>query len=342
MKKILFYIDGLEISNTDKELLKDIFQQNEEKGLVEDSERIRILKSSLQFLGNPYLRTEELAVNTVDCSTLTSQSYWEGAQIGIPFIAQSQRDAADGEEVNIENILPGDIVVKFPTLKDSPDQTYNHVGLILGSSKTGQVYVIESNSRDGCVISTLEEFNPAGGFRRYIKNENITTDDSLHTEFNSVAKHVPKLSRLGARQYQKEQPARIQHKGIDIYVEAGSTVYAPIDGVITLTTLPDEKEPAIVIQGENIQCVLGNINVHKNLIGQTVKADTSVGVVAEISTETHMKYPDVKGKTSHLHFQIEGKVKTARTLNKIKIGDKTYYNGIYLAKLGLVKLPLKI
>lgn len=35
------------------------------------------------------------------------------------------------------------------------------------------------------------------------------------------------------------------------------------------------------------------------------------------------------------------KAQTDKALNKIKVGDKAYYNGIYMAKLGLIKLPVK-
>jgi len=342
MKKILDYIQTLEITNKEKSILTEIFEVSNTLGHSEKSERMRVLKASLQFLGNSYRRTEELATDTVDCSTLTSQSYWEGAQIGIPFIAQSQRNALDGESVELLDVLPADIVVRFPDLESAPDKTYNHVGLVLGTDKGGKLYVIESNSKDGCIISTLEEFNPEGGFRRYIKNQNIETDDSLHSKFNAAAKKTPKLSRLGAKQYQKNVQDRVVHKGIDIYVRENTPVYAPISGVVSLIKLPDEKEPALVIDSEDgIRCILGNVEARLEMIGKRVKAEQEVGKVISIRGDTHMKYPEQRGLTTHIHFQVEGNIESDKVLNKIKIGDKTYYNGIYLAKIGLAKLPIK-
>ena len=343
MKKLLNHIKSLNIADKDKALLTEIFQNNQSEGLSEDSERMRILKVSLQFLGNPYLRTEELAQNTVDCSTLTSQSYWEGAQIGIPFIAESQRIAADGVPVTKEEALPADIVVRFSGLDASPDKTYNHVGLVLGKDTNGTTYVIESNSKEGCVISTLEKFNPQGGFRRYLKNDNVLVDDGLHADFNAISKKVPKLSRLGARQYKIDAQERPVHRGMDIYVEPNTPIHAPISGVLSVGVLPDEKEPCVYIEStDGLKCTLGNVISDSALIGQSVKEDQVIGKVHAPSNDTRMKYPDLKGNMTHLHFQIEGQVQTDKVLNKIKVGDKTYYNGIYMAKLGLIKLPVKL
>lgn len=342
MKKLLKHIEGMNIADKDKALLTEIFQNNQSEGLLEDSERMRILKASLQFLGNSYLRTEELAQNTVDCSTLTSQSYWEGAQIGIPFIAESQRVAADGIPVTKEEALPADIVVRFAGLEASPDKTYNHVGLILGRGSNGTTYVIESNSKEGCVISTLEKFDPQGGFRRYLKNDNVLVDDGLYADFNAISKKVPKLSRLGARQYKTDAQERPVHRGIDIYVELDTPVHAPIPGVVSVGVLHDEREPCIFIEDKDgLKCTLGNAIPEASLIGQTVREGQVIGKIHSPSNDTQMKYPDMKGCVIHLHFQIEGQVQTDKVLNKIKVGDKTYYNGIYMAKLGLIKLPVK-
>ncbi len=336
------YINDLNISVKNKNLLLEVFENNIQDGYCLNSERMQILKSSLQFLGNSYLRTEELASDTVDCSTLTSQAYWEGAQIGIPFIAESQRSAPSGEEVTLENTQPADIVIKFPNLDTSPDKIYNHVGLILGTAKDGITYVIESNSKDGCVISTLDDFDPQGGFKSYIKNIDIKTTETLHEQFSVLSKKVPKLSRLGAKQYQKNSTDRIAHKGIDIYVDEGTTVYAPISGYLTIETLIDEQEPCVVIKSDyGLTCVLGNVEVSSELVNQHIKADNPLGKVQLPKTDTHMNYPELGGKTSHIHFQMHGSVTTNYILHKIKIGDKDYYNGVYMAKLGLAKLPVR-
>lgn len=342
MDTIIEYINCLNISNRDKCLLGEIFERNRNLGLSINSERIRILKSALQFLGNPYLRTEELAQNTIDCSTLTSQAYWEGAQIGIPFIAESQRVAKDGMVLNIDEILPADIVVKFKSLEDSPDRTYNHVGLILGKDVNDCTYVIESNSKEGCVISSLDKFNPSGGFRSYIKNYNIEVQEERHQELFKISRKIPKLSRLGARQYCTDNSDRIVHKGIDIYVEENTKIYAPIYGFLTVDILYPESEPCVIIERQNgLKCIIGNITPKKEIINTQVNANQLIGKVKKVRENSKIKYPLVDNKVVHLHFQVEGQIQTDKIINKITIDNKDFYNGLYLAKLGVINLPLK-
>lgn len=100
---ILKYLDSLSIANKLKKLLFEIIKINEEKGYNIYSERNLILLSSFRFLGKSYCQSEELNDNTIDCSTLVSQSYWEGSYITVPFIADSQRTSQNS--IVVESVL---------------------------------------------------------------------------------------------------------------------------------------------------------------------------------------------------------------------------------------------
>lgn len=342
MRKSIEYIEALVISDDNKNLLKKIFRSNLKLGLDETSERMRILSIAISYLGLNYLRTEELQPKTIDCSTLTSQSYWEGAMLGIPFTADRQRSAPDAIDIDATSILPADIVVKYPSLQASPDKTYNHVGLFLGRADNVD-YVIESNSKEGCVISTLEEFGPNGGFKRYLKNEHICIKEPIYHRLHQIAQKVPKLSRLGARQYYKMvETGRMIHKGIDIYVPEGTVVVAPIDGVLTRNKLVEEETNCVVITNpsNNIICTLGNINTNNNLSNSNVKKGQVIGKIVETNAASQIDYPVFENGLAHLHFQIHGKLNVPFIPNKIQIGHTFYYNGLYLAKFNTINFPL--
>src|SRR4051794_26369120 len=101
---------GIMISNKLKELEVSLQQA----GIQPYTDRYRVCRHAMKYLGLPYKRTEELVSDSIDCSTLTSQSHWEGALLTIPFIAESQRTASSGRIVKwSEALLPGDVFVRY-------------------------------------------------------------------------------------------------------------------------------------------------------------------------------------------------------------------------------------
>src|SRR2546423_2019859 len=85
------------VSNETADTLLSIFSGLKTRGFQPEQECISVVLAALRYLGLPYLRTEELGDTTIDCSTLTSQAHWEGAAVGIPFVAENQRIAKSGE-----------------------------------------------------------------------------------------------------------------------------------------------------------------------------------------------------------------------------------------------------
>src|SRR5688572_26992793 len=115
-------LDRLCRHEQERTILKGVFENLEKDGYNPDEERVRIIETSLNFLSFQYCMTEELSSETkIDCSTLISQSFWEGAQIGVPFTADRQRSAPDAISVNYSNLLPGDVAIKFPNVESSYD-----------------------------------------------------------------------------------------------------------------------------------------------------------------------------------------------------------------------------
>ena len=141
----------------------------ESQGYGYGSEQYGICCHAMSYLGLPYLRTEELSGATIDCSTLTSQSYWEGALIGIPFIAEGQRLANSASMIeDVINAVPGDVFVRYESVQHSPDKMYNHVGLFLGRDSQGNGWVIEARGGQGVILTPADDFPPHGGIRRFI------------------------------------------------------------------------------------------------------------------------------------------------------------------------------
>lgn len=337
------FIENLNTTTFNKNLLKEIFKKNFYYGFHENCERMLILKSSLQYLGYPYNRTEELHSETIDCSTLTSQSYWEGAAIRIPFVAENQRSSNSGKLVDITLAKPADIVVKYSNLDQSPDKTFNHVGLLLGSDTKNNFHVIESNSVSGCVVSTLEKFDPKGGIKRYIRNDEIPIETQNFQKISQISKLVPKLSRIWSKQYNiYDSSIRYTHKGIDIYLPIKTVVRSPINGKISSGTLDNEFSSFVMISNEeiNLNCLLGNIVKHHSLSdGIEVLEGDIIGEIVAPAIKSLVKYAKLDNSNTHLHFEVFGDIVSNYDLYYYVDGQK-YYNPLYLAKLDIIKLPV--
>jgi cell wall-associated NlpC family hydrolase len=123
-----------------------------EAGFKENTEPYRICAAALKWLGASYEQFEELRSRhgrgSIDCSTLVSQSHWEGALIVVPFTAEGQRKSSRGKAISsIDLAEPGDVMVKYPSLEDSPDRRHNHVGIFLGRDGLGTPSVVNLASK---------------------------------------------------------------------------------------------------------------------------------------------------------------------------------------------------
>jgi murein DD-endopeptidase MepM/ murein hydrolase activator NlpD len=298
----------------------------------------------MKYLGFPYHRTEEINKDTIDCSTLTSQSYWEGAMIRIPFVAENQRASNSGRVIKFEEVKPADIVVKYPNIQAAPDKKYNHVGLFLGRDENNMAYVIESNSKDGCLVNTLENFDPHGGFRQYIRNEGLILNPEIFMSISDLAKSVPKLSRIWSKQYNRiDSSLRYVHKGIDIYVDGDTLVKSPINGTLTFGKLDNEYNNCVIISNEKkeMKCILGNVNIIENIKENTeINIGDVIGKVIESSNKSIIKYHQMNGSNTHLHFEVSGNIKSSYNLYEYELDGIMYYNPLYIAKLDIIKLPV--
>ncbi len=325
----------------EKILLDEIFARMKGDGFIEDTEQYEICRCALNFLGFSYKRSEELEAGTmVDCSTLTSQSHWEGALIGIPFVADNQRQATSGATIaSLSDMVPGDILMKYPSLEASPNKTWNHVGLYLGKDNTGVQWLIESTGKTGVRLSEVKEFDPQGGIKRFSLNTEPFVSP-IAKQALVLARLVPKFGRLGVRQYLKSGNERPQHRGVDIYVPSGTPVFATASGKIQI--IRDELEDAVGVEitGDIFTIRYRPMNVCVG-DGAVVQVGGLVGHIAKPSVNSDLQYSPTGGNHAHLHLEVDiGSV--GHTFTEITIGGKKYANHLYLSKIGKLDLPLRL
>lgn len=312
----------------EEKLIEEIFGRMKDETFGEGTEQYEICKRALQFRGFSYKRSEELEVGaTVDCSTLVSQSYWEGAAIGIPFIAESQRKATTGKTIeSTQEMIPADVLVKHPSLEECPDKTYNHVGLYLGRDTTGEQWLIESVGSVGVRLSTVRVFNAQGGIKRFTLSTQPFASPQAR-EALSTAPFVPKFGRLGVRQYRKSGSERIAHRGLDVYVPTNTSVYATIAGTATLIHEPLEDANGVEIRGEHFTVRYLMLDDMKIEAEASVQAGNLLGKVASPSERSDIVHSPIRGDLSHLHLEVEENGK--------------YLNHLYLSKVGTLALPFR-
>jgi murein DD-endopeptidase MepM/ murein hydrolase activator NlpD len=311
----------------------ELLDCNASRGLSQETEGGSIVATAMTFLGLPYARTEELVINAIDCSTLISQSHWLGALLGVPFTSEGQRTAANAATIGDSmDLLPGDLAIKYPSAKESPGGRFNHVALIVGIDRDGNLWVIESSEdKEGCVLSTFEEFDPKGPYRRFSSNPALIFSGSHVRRALNAARYVPKLGRFGARQYRKSDESRLPHKGIDIYLPAGTLVIAPIAGRVVVEALPFEGCNALVIENkeQGRQVVMAHLADVEAVAGKLVRQGEPVGRVAEPATDSDIRYVDWPDGSTHLHFEL-----------RVRRNDEwRVENPLYAAKSGEVEVP---
>lgn len=324
-------------------LINDISRCLAREGWSPDHECISVARSAVRFLGLPYGRSEELRDDCIDCSTLTSQSHWEGAVVGIPFLAENQRKAVSATAITLEaRIIPGDVAVKFRTLGDTSDN-HNHVAIVVGRDSQSRVWLLESCAGFGTRLVSLDDFAPAGGVRRFLPFPTIPFRTSGASAALALARRVPKLGRFYAGQH-TVHGWRSRHLGIDIYSPVGAPVFAPIRGKVTLGTLPSEDGPLLTIVDESTDacCTLGQVIPAGGIMdGAYVTAGEHVGSIVEPSSSSEVRYvrqPD--GTTSHLHLAFARD--EINLGNSVTFNGRVHHNALYACKLGLLRDPLRL
>jgi hypothetical protein len=331
------------VSDETADILLRIFDNLETRGFQPEQECISVILVALRYLGLPYLRTEELADKTIDCSTLTSQAHWEGAAVGIPFVAENQRTAKSGEPVaGLADILPGDVVVKYESLEDTPDGIYNHVGIVIGWDEQGSPWIVESASSVGVRISPLASFQPKGGIKRFLPRPLDIFPIAEAESLQRTAETIPKFGRFGVRQYSKKNSQRFEHLGIDIYCPTQTPVFAPISGVARFSHLEREDSVSINIFNEQIEafCSLANINYSNSIYdGATINEGNFIGTVIPPSSNSEIKYVDTLSDVTHLHIAYASKIETY--YGNIRRGEWIYHNPLYACKVKDISLPVE-
>jgi hypothetical protein len=184
--------------------------------------------SSFEHLGKKYKITRELQKNTIDCSTVVSQSHWIGAAVQLPFIAETQRRAVNARTVERADMLPGDSIYAYAKKEDSPGGRHNHVVLFIGNDDGGTPWAMESREESGAVLTELSSVSFAGGIRRFcIEPLRIFAEGP----WSRIVRQVPKLGRLGARLTVGYRGGG-RHTGLDIYWPPGSAVISPLAGSV--------------------------------------------------------------------------------------------------------------
>jgi hypothetical protein len=322
-------------------LSQQILARIVESGYSIDSEPFRICQRAIRFLSFSYNRSEELeAARRIDCSTLVSQAHWEGAAIGIPFVAESQRKAVSAVSVaSISDIRPADVMIRYESLTASPDREFNHVGLYLGSDDTGEGWLIEARGGVGVCLSRVADFEARGGIRRFTLSAKPFDAATSKSALN-LAPLVPKLGRLGARQYTSSPRVRTPHRGLDYYVPTGTPVYAPNTGLVASAYDTTEDSRGIVIQDDDITVRLLQLEQLAVLNGEHVERGDLVGVVGSVSQRSSVRYSSSASDPSHLHLEVEFRRQPYPACGPVaSIDDRTFGNHLYIAKSGRLALP---
>lgn len=311
-------------------LVREFGAAAREAGHPAYGEVLSILAMSARFAGWQYRITREQTHGFVDCSALVSQAHWLGAAIGVPFIADNQRQAYTATDGDDRALLPADVLVRHRSKADAPGGSHNHVVLYLGKHSRYGPYVIESAPAVGVRVRPLDELDIHGGVRRFVRNEDEDfSDRSVALE---LAAAVPKLGRLGARLIADEQR---RHRGVDIAVASDAELRAPIAGELT----HEGSLARITAARGDAAVVLGALDISADP-GRSVKVGEVIGRLAP------HRLPGCNPTQSSLHLEFWTACKlpyfSERGL-ELNLAGQTLqaYNAIYATKLGLIESPVK-
>jgi hypothetical protein len=293
-------------------------------------EALSILAMSARFAGWQYRITREQTHGFIDCSALVAQAHWLGAAIGVPFIADNQRQAYTATDGADRALLPADVLVRHRSRADAPGGSHNHVVLYLGKHPRHGPYVIESAPAVGVRVRPLDELDILGGVRRFVRDEDKDfSDRSVALE---LAAAVPKLGRLGARLVADEQR---RHRGVDIAVAGDAELRAPIAGELS----HEGSVARITAPGGDAMVVFGAVDISTDP-GRSVKVGQVIGRLAP------NRLPSCNPTQGLLHLEFW----TTSTLPyfsergmELSLGGQTLqaFNAVYATKLGLIESPVK-
>lgn len=327
---------------TPESAIAEIATDRAARGYSVSGEHNAVCTAAVQFLGLPYHQGEELELATgIDCSTLVSQSYWEGAILRVPFTAEGQRLAPHAAIVDdVAHLQPADVLVRYASREASSDGRGNHVGLFLGWDQNGDGWLIESRGGVGVKLTELSDFPIEGGIRRFIAEQRTESGEAVSAA-RRIAALVPKLGRLGAKQYTLDQVQRIPHRGLDAYVASGTPVRASVAG--RLRSYMDEVEghSGVEIESPNMTIRLAPTVPEPGMIGADVRAGELIGIVGVQSAASRIRYASaaVWGDT-HLHIEAECHSQPGTPVGEtVQIDGRLFMNHLYASKVGLVGLP---
>jgi hypothetical protein len=300
---------------------RDLVALLREQGLHDGQEQFDICVSAISHLGKEYKQNEEIEASSIDCSTLTSQAHWIGAQIGIPFIAEGQRTASSGETIDgYDHAEPGDVVICFPSVSASPDGKHNHVGIFLGRDGKGQGYVIEARGGKGVVVTPEDQFLCKGGIRRFWTSKDAVAQEKVLAA-RRLAAVVPKLGRLGAKQYLMDG-SRLAHKGQDIYSAAGTAVVSPAGGKLRFAEHVTLECPKWSIEFRGMSPVAESEEIQEGGL---------LGFVDRYPWDAQIRHSGVGGVLSHLDVRLYGEDSEVQSS---EIEGANYYNYLRAVRLG--------
>ena len=252
------------------------------------------------FLGSPYVfggTTPPTKVGSewrgggFDCSALMQYAYDQAdVKIGRTTYDQINNGKAVG---SISQAKPGDLLL-FGTRSDP-----HHVGMYLGNDK----YIHAPKTGDVVKISNVSDRNDLVAIR------NVTTDGSGGPDpsffgiggpagdYFANTLHGNVTSGFGYRNTTGRIPKN--HTGIDIGAKQGSSIKAPIGGVVT-KNIPASKSHGFgnvvaVKDKNNAEHYFGHMeNTSNKKVGSTIKPGDSLGRVGSTGNSTG----------PHLHYEV--------------------------------------
>jgi hypothetical protein len=331
-------------------LVSAFIEANRSVGFDARSEASRVLKSAAGFSGWRYRITRELTRDWVDCSTLVSQAHWNGAGIGVPFVAETQRRAYSALAIAPEERTPSDVLIAYPTKAMAPDGRHNHVVMYLGRHPQLGEWVIEAAvSADGVQVRPLKETDSDGGVRRFLPFPKSfafpATDVALR-----LAQSVPKLGRLGARLTSGLVVPR-RHRGVDIYAREEFSVRAPLDGSIVRETFRGQSRlGALHVISPNRTLAVSMYGIEWTHLGSdVVEVGDVLGVCRRHPASLCNSIPVLRGypklhlemwSKQRLPFSYERGLAPPPWMDDVAPTPRPF-NPIYAIKLGLIGTPIE-
>jgi hypothetical protein len=328
------------------DLVRQIVQTEVAHGLDARSECLGVVRAASRFAGWSYRITREFRQGLIDCSTLVSQSHWEGAAVGTPFVAETQRTAYNAADVPEGRWLPGDVLVRYRPHELSPLRRHNHVALFAGRDPHGAAWMIESREPFGVRAVLVDDAAADGGARRFLPHPTRVFDDELAL---ALARAVPKLGRLGCRLTAALGDSQ-RHRGIDVCFSRSVEVFAPLDGVVAFTSSGrgSGSSTAIIMSARRADVVV--LRPLNPAVGQQARVARE-DVIGELDLESNggcNAIPALRGfarlhieywSRRHLSFHPDRDLGPSFSSSRAAVGYAAY-NPLYALKVGLLGSPI--